>query len=151
MSRRTRSSLTALGLALLCISCGGGDGGGGPTAPPVPTGRTVQVTMVVGGFNFSRTIQDARLLWDNTEIARYSGPATYQVNWLLLTPIERVGVGSHTVSLVIDRQTRSPISYLLDGALTSSAPGRTPEVIPLFVSSTPLRTGQPYVFRVDIE
>lgn len=151
MNRGLRSSLASLGLALLCLSCGGGDGGGGgPTAPPAPSGRTVQVTMSVGAYNFSRTIQEARLLWDDYEIARYSGTATNQIYWLL-TPMEHISVGSHTVSLVIDRQTRSPVPYRLDGALASTAPGSTPEVIPLFVSSTQLRTGQPYVFRVEIE
>lgn len=151
MNLRVRFLLASLGPALLCLACGGGDGGGSsPTAPPAPSGRTVQVSMAVGAFNFSRTIQEARLLWDNSEIARYSGTATNQIYWLL-TPIEHVSLGSHTVSLVIDRQTRSSIPYRLDGALSSTAPGRTPEVIPLFVASTPLRTGQPYVFRVEIE
>ena len=151
MKRRSRSTLASLGLALFCLACGGDGGGSSPTAPPAPSGRTVQVIMVIGGFNFSRTIQDARLLWDNSEIARYSGTANNQVNWLVLAPIERVGVGSHTVSVIIDRQSRSPTSYRLDGALTSTAPGRTAQVIPLFVSSTAMRTGEPHVFRIQIE
>jgi hypothetical protein len=137
------------------VGCGGG-GGGGPTAPPQPTAnRQVVIAYAIETSGRASTMQEVNLLWDDRVVGSYSGAPT---NALAFTPIlNGVAPGSHSLTLRIARQTRSPTTYhlfstqsIVPNTVVINAPGRSSEIINLPRDTVSLRTGDSRRYEISV-
>ena len=104
-----RSSLASL-LGLLLVSltaCGGGESPTGPGASA--DSRLLLISFLLQNADGESTLQEARLLLDSRLVGTYRGEAASAVD--LGGVALAVRTGNHTLTVVIDRQTRSPSRY----------------------------------------
>lgn len=110
--------MTSLRMVVLCaiaslsLACSGGsDGNGSPTEPAVR--RDVVIGFYVWNVARQRTLQETRLLLNDQVVATFTATGNGASEAFMTGTVRGVTTGTHTLTVTIVRQTRTPTRYLM--------------------------------------
>ena len=142
-------------IASLCLACsGGGDGNGGPTAPEVR--RDVVVGFYVWNVARQRTLQETRLLLDDQVVATFTATGSGASEAFMTGTVRGVTTGTHTLTVIIVRQTRTPTRYLMgtpnvpNSFAVNRQEGGTIVLTQLPLEEIVLATGESRRYSIDV-
>jgi hypothetical protein len=141
--------LFCIGLLVPCLSllaCGGGGGGPtGPTEPPVQ--KSVMVLDTILASFSSGGMEDGKLFLDGREVFhRECNPA---VACQLAATLSGITRGAHTVSILLVRQNRTSVTYVVLGQVdfVDSTGSRS---FPLEQRTVTLRAGDTVTYNISL-